>query len=210
MEKYRTIKHPAESRLEINKSEFIGIAYPLQHEGDPEEMLQAVKRNFPGASHYVYAYTWGRNHSIQKFTDDGEPSGTGGMPILELLKHKELENTLVVAIRYYGGVKLGTGGLKRAYSKVAQEAILDAVVVTFTSCRIIRIRCPYHFWGKLQYDLETKGTLVEDKLFEEEVTLTVAVPEEDVTTFIERMNELSSSHIELELLHKDFRQLADD
>lgn len=210
MDQYQTIKIQAEARLDINKSHFIAISFPLSESSDPEQLIIHTKLTYPEATHYVYAYTYGRHQAVQKFSDDGEPSGTGGLPILELLKHRKLENTLVVVIRYYGGIKLGTGGLKRAYSKAAQEALNKSKMITLTASRILHLVCPYPFWGKMQYELENRQIQVDGIIYEEDVTLTAAVPQGQVEAFIEWIQELTASQAVIEPLHLEYRQIPND
>ena len=210
MDQYQTIKRQSEARLDINKSQFIAISFPLKESSDPEQLILHVRQIYPDATHYVYAYTHGLHQAVQKFSDDGEPSGTGGLPILELLKYRKLENTLIVVARYYGGIKLGTGGLKRAYSKAAQQALVKAKIITLTASRILHLVCPYPYWGKMQYELENRQTLVDGIIYGENVTLTVAVPQGQVDAFIEWIQGLTASEASIEQLHLEFRQIPND
>jgi uncharacterized YigZ family protein len=210
MDQYQTIKKQAEARLDINKSQFIAISFPLDESSDPEQLILSTKQIYPEATHYVYAYIYGLNQAVQKFSDDGEPSGTGGLPILELLKYRKLENTLVVVVRYYGGIKLGTGGLKRAYSKAAQEALHKSKIITLTASRILHLVCPYPYWGKMQYELENRQTLVDGIIYKEFVSLTVAVPQGQVEAFSEWIQGLTASQAVIEPLHLEYRQIPND
>ena len=194
----------------INKSEFIGIALPIGEEADVTAQLISAKQQFSGASHYVYAYTVGRNQTIQKFTDDGEPSGTAGMPILELIKHRRIEDALLVVIRYYGGVKLGTGGLKRAYSHTARHALEMAGISRQILCWILRISFSYQHWGKIQREFENLKLVPDHIAYEEEITVQMAIPVELLEQTAVRLKELTASNIKIIKCKKEFRESNKD
>jgi len=207
MNAYQTLKQFAECKVEVEKSTFISLAYAINSEDDVPVYLQQAKIKFPNANHYVYAYTCGRNQEVQKFSDDGEPSGTGGLPILEIFKYKELEDTLVIVVRYFGGVKLGTGGLKRAYSKAALEAIQLSGIIKLTLCRQVNIKCPYTHWGRMQYELENKKVLVDDIHYQDEVLVKVAIPLSETAAFITWINSMTASQAETEETNQSYREV---
>lgn len=207
MNTYQTLRNCAESKIEIEKSSFIALAYAIRNEDEVPGYLHQAKTNYPNANHYVYAYTCGRNQAVQKFSDDGEPSGTAGMPILEIFKYKELEDVLVVVIRYFGGIKLGTGGLKRAYSKAALEAIQLAGIIQLTLCRQINIKCPYTHWGRMQYELENKEILVDNIHYQSEVFIEVAIPLNETNSFITWIEGMTASQAETKELDQSYREV---
>ncbi len=210
MNEYRTIRKYAESKIEIEKSAFIGEVYPITDEKEIDDRLKETRTKYPDASHYVYAYTVGRNQLVQKFSDDGEPSGTGGMPILEIFKYKQLENVLAIVVRYYGGTKLGTGGLKRAYSRAALEAIDQSGIKVLTMCRLVRVLCPYTHWGKVQYELESNQILIENIDYQEDVFITLAIPLDKITSFKDWINGLTASQVMIEEKNKSYREVKKD
>ncbi len=210
MNEYLTIKKYAVSKIEIEKSVFIGVVYPIRDEEEIDDCLQDTRIKYPNATHYVYAYTVGRNQLVQKFSDDGEPSGTGGMPILEIFKHRQLENILVIVVRYYGGTKLGTGGLKRAYSKAALEAIELSGIKKLTLCRLVHIRCPYTHWGKVQYELESTQTLIENIDYQEDVFIAIAIPLDKMISFTDWINGITASQVVIEEKIKSYREMKVD
>ena len=125
MNGYRTIAHESEIEIVIKKSRFIGYAFLVSSAEEANEKLAALRKRQWDASHHCSAYVLGADKQLQKYSDDGEPQGTAGMPILQVLHHKDVTNTMVVVVRYFGGVLLGAGGLVRAYSEAAAKA-LDA------------------------------------------------------------------------------------
>ena len=129
---FYTVGTEAETEIIINRSRFIGRAFPINNEEDALLLLEQVRAEFPDASHHCYAYVLGRGSNIQRFNDDGEPGGTAGMPILQVILQQEIEDVLVVVTRYFGGIKLGAGGLVRAYSKSAAETLQKAGRVEMT------------------------------------------------------------------------------
>ena len=125
MSAYKTVKELGESRFEDRKSVFIGYCIPVSTESDAISFITSVKKKYPDARHWVYAYVL-RENSTMRFTDDREPQGTAGMPILDIIRKRELVDICVVVVRYFGGVLLGTGGLVHAYSQACLEAIESA------------------------------------------------------------------------------------
>src|SRR5699024_4890875 len=113
----------------INKSRFIGYASPVESEKSAQEFIDTIKQKHKDATHNVFAYIIGQNKNIQRYSDDGEPSGTAGIPILEMMKKEDLTDTVIVVTRYFGGIKLGAGGLVRAYIKGAKCGLESANIV---------------------------------------------------------------------------------
>jgi len=125
----------------------------VHREKEAFAFIEKVKKTEPDANHHVYAYIIGKNSEVQKFSDDGEPSGTAGKPILEMLKRETLVNTIIVITRYFGGIKLGAGGLIRAYAKGAKEVIEHNGIVTIMLYELINLEFDYQYWGKLDNEL---------------------------------------------------------
>ncbi len=123
MEEYKTISEQGYSEFKEKGSQFLGFAYGLLSEEEADRHIQALRALHPKATHHCSAYSWGIDEARELARDDGEPSGTAGIPILGQIKSMELHNVLVVSVRYYGGTKLGTGGLKKAYKKSAKTAL---------------------------------------------------------------------------------------
>ena len=140
---YRSLKQEGRSGYTDRKSEFIGIAKPVETGAEAEEFVAAVRAEFPDARHHVYAWITGGDEVLQKYSDDGEPRGTGGLPVLDVLLHQNLEDAAVVVVRYFGGILLGTGGLVRAYSSAAAQAVEAAVPIFRQKLRIYKLITPY-------------------------------------------------------------------
>ena len=148
---YFTIKDESKAEFEEKKSIFIGHVKRVENEEAAKEFIQRVKSNHKEARHNVYAYIIGENRGIQRYSDDGEPQGTGGIPMLEVLKKSDITDVVAVVTRYFGGILLGTGGLARAYSKGASLAIKEAGIVEKVKGNSIEILTEYDLLGKVQY-----------------------------------------------------------
>ena len=127
---YKTIAVPAEAVFKEKRSKFLAFAYPVENEAEIKEKMAFLKKKYHDAQHYCYAYILGADKSAYRMNDDGEPSGTAGRPIHGQLLSKELTNVLVAVVRYFGGVKLGTGGLRIAYKLAAKEVLDNATIIT--------------------------------------------------------------------------------
>ncbi|MCJ7690519.1 MAG: YigZ family protein [Clostridiaceae bacterium] len=148
---YFTIKDESTAEFKEKKSVFIGHGKRVENEDEAKEFVQEVKNKHKQARHNVYAYIIGENRNIQRYSDDGEPQGTGGIPMLEVLKKNEITDVAVVVTRYFGGILLGTGGLARAYSKGASLAIKEAGIVEKVKGVCIQIVIQYDLLGKMQH-----------------------------------------------------------
>lgn len=166
---YLTLGKSGEERFTEKKSTFIGSAAPAEDEAAALSFIGEVKSRYPDAKHHVYAYLSGDHHQYQRFSDAGEPAGTGGRPVLEVLKGWELHNAVVVVTRYFGGILLGTGGLSRAYGKAASLAVEKAGIVRMVLCREMAFTIDYLLYGKVQNFLQTQGILVEETIFSDKV-----------------------------------------
>jgi uncharacterized YigZ family protein len=179
----KTISREAESAIEIKRSRFIGRSFKC---GTPDEALAIVKRireTWRDATHHCWAYRVGTTGEQARYDNSGEPPGTAGPPILDVLKHLDLTNTLVVVTRYYGGTKLGAGGLVRAYSEAAKKAIEASGVTELQLVREISAPVPYALLAPLEAYLARNGLEVVNKEFGEIVILLLRVPEEREPNF---------------------------
>lgn len=169
MDKYITVKGSGQAEIVEKKSRFIAHIKPITSEDDVTAFIEEIKKQYWDARHNCYAYQLGDRNQIQRYSDDGEPGGTAGMPILDVLRGKDIKDTIVVVTRYFGGTLLGTGGLVRAYSLSAREGIKSAGLIE----RIPHIRqhfiVDYTLSGKVQYEILNGGHILEDTIYTDKV-----------------------------------------
>lgn len=180
MASFRTIHDLGSDEVVINKSRFIGYASPINSEDEAIEFINKIRKKHSDATHNVYAYVYGDNSNIQRFSDDGEPSGTAGMPVLNVIKLEDLRNVVVVVTRYFGGIKLGAGGLVRAYTKGAKIGIDSGIIVDKTLYYDLLVEIDYTLLGKVENELTKNNYIIKDKIYGENVTLNILCLEEDV------------------------------
>lgn len=200
MKEHKTVLNHASAELIINKSRFISHALPVQDEETALEFIRGIRQDFKDATHNVYAYILGEDMIIQRFSDDREPSGTAGLPIIELLKKENITNVVIVVTRYYGGIQLGSGGLIRAYSKAARLVLQNAVIAHKEIYTPLVIELPYNFWGKVQNQLETDNTRYEDPMYAEKIKLKLYIKPHDIEYFLEMLMNITSSDFSYDLL----------
>ena len=173
---FRTVKAPASVELVINKSRFIGQCFPISSEEEALEQLSTLRKRYWDATHNCYAYSVGEQGEIARFSDDGEPGGTAGMPMLEVLRHEGLVDVCCVVTRYFGGILLGTGGLVRAYTEGTKVAVAAAGVQRMSLYSVLLITCGYNQLGTLQQLLPRYDCQIEETDYGADVTLTVTQP----------------------------------
>lgn len=203
MEAYRTVRRQAETETVIKRSRFIGRAYPVQSEEEAQEILEKVKKEYWDATHNCYAYAL--RSGPRRFSDDGEPQGTAGRPILEILEKEGITDCLLIVTRYFGGVLLGAGGLVRAYGKSAKEAAQAAEPVWMRPCTRAEFSCEYHQYGRLSALIPEAGGETIDTQFTSGVTVTFLLPEEALGRFQKLLSEASSGSIQMETLGQEYR-----
>jgi uncharacterized YigZ family protein len=176
----RTIAHDGEHEIEILKSRFICTVLRVTDEGDARAHLERLRKRYWDANHNCHAYVIGEGGRLQKASDDGEPSGTAGVPMLEVLKRRDLVDTMAVVTRYFGGTKLGAGGLIRAYGRSVTEA-LDAVGIVERRPRaIVEIAADHATAGRLENSFRNSIYALADIRYEEAVTFVTHLPDDDV------------------------------
>ena len=169
MNGYRTIAHESEIEIVIKKSRFIGYAFLVSSAEEANEKLAALRKRQWDASHHCSAYVLGADKQLQKYSDDGEPQGTAGMPILQVLHHKDVTNTMVVVVRYFGGVLLGAGGLVRAYSEAAAKALDAAGLCQYVPVVRWGFAVDYAHWARLDRFLQSSDIQLEQTDYGAEV-----------------------------------------
>lgn len=173
---YKMIKEYGEASFVERKSKFISYAAPIYSEEEAIQFLNSIRKKHYDATHNCYAYIIGENFSIQRSSDDGEPSGTAGVPILEVLKKEELTNTIIVVTRYFGGIMLGAGGLIRAYTEGAVRSITVSGIIEVKPFAFFTIKADYSCLGKIQYEATKKSYLIKNIDYAEAVTITMLAP----------------------------------
>ena len=191
---YMTVRGEGEAEFEEKKSVFIGHAAPAQNEEEALAFLARIRAEYPDAKHNVYAYHL-RENSTTRYSDDREPQGTAGLPVLDVLRKSDIVDTVVVVTRYFGGTLLGTGGLVRAYTQAARDAVEAAGVVTRAELALLSLKCNYTDYQKIQTVLQSPDIRIEDSDFAEHVTLSVALLVEKCEGFSHRLTEICGGRI---------------
>ncbi|MFZ5968143.1 MAG: YigZ family protein [Bacillota bacterium] len=198
LERYKTVLAYGEAEQIIEKSRFIGYVKPVVCEEEALAFIEDIKLKHKGATHNVPAYVIGDNYEIQRYSEDGEPTGTAGLPILDMLKREEIKNVAIVVTRYFGGVKLGTGGLVRAYTSTAKLVLHTAKVVDKVLHELTHIKIDYTLLGKVQNEIMNSGFLIKDTIFEDVVHLYVYAPIHELETLTQMLVNLSSGKAVIE------------
>ena len=192
MSSYKTLHKFGVDECIIEKSTFIGYAKPIKTEEEAIEFVNEIKKKHKDATHNVWAYTVGENMNIQRYSDDGEPQGTAGIPTLEVIKKEDLRDVVVVVTRYFGGIKLGAGGLVRAYTKGAKIGIEAGIVIEKVKYIDVRIKIEYTQLGKIQNEIMNLGFTVKDTLYSEGVEIIVYSKVEDAESLKDKMIDITS------------------
>lgn len=200
---YRTIAAPAEDEFTEKKSRFIGYIAPVTTEQEATAFIEGIRARHREARHNCYAYRL-RQNNLARFSDDGEPSGTAGRPILEVLQREELTDVCVVVTRYFGGILLGTGGLARAYTQGCKIAVAAAEVLCMHPAAECTLTADYGFYGKLQNLLPQYGAVPLDTAFEGDVTVRFMLRQERLAPFARALEELSAGTLAPAVLEEKY------
>ncbi len=199
MIEYKTIYKSEISEIVVEKSRFIIYCSNVQTEEDAHNFIGEIKKKNYDASHNVFAYIIGDTMNIQKYSDDKEPSGTAGIPALEVLKKEKITDTVVVITRYFGGIKLGAGGLVRAYSKAAKSGLENSKITFKKVFTPIKLNVDYSYIKKLQNDFSNRNIINSNPVFMENVKFTIFVPFNQLEENIDYYNNLTSGNIKFEV-----------
>lgn len=191
---YKTVLQRSESEFVEKKSTFIGACKRVYTEEEARAFIDEIKAKYKDARHHVYAYTIGETMNVQRYSDDGEPQGTGGIPVLEVLKKNDLRNVCVVVTRYFGGILLGAGGLTRAYVKGASDAVKASGIVERVLGYEVNLHMDYDLLGKIQYYLREQQIETEEIEYTSEVTLKIYVEESILPQLKNDIVNLTSNH----------------
>lgn len=197
---YRMLKGYADTSFIEKKSRFISYAQPVYSEEEAVSFLNGIRKKHYDATHNCYAYILGESMNIQRSSDDGEPSGTAGVPILEVLKREEITNSIIVVTRYFGGILLGAGGLIRAYTEGAARGVKAAGTVGVQSFAVHRLLIDYSLLSKLQYELAKRDYIIEDIEYFENVTIKILTLSEHKDRFAEDIARWTNGSVAVEYL----------
>jgi uncharacterized YigZ family protein len=188
----QTILAPVHHELIIKKSRFIACVQPTADRAGAQKVVASLRAEHPGAAHVCWALLAGGQSAA---VDDGEPSGTAGRPMLDVLRHQDLEGVLATVVRYFGGVKLGAGGLVRAYTDSVAQALLKAEKVAIIRLRLLRCAAPYPLEGLVRRELELAGATLEQVEHQQEVGFTFSLPDDRADALMARLNEAGSGRV---------------
>lgn len=191
LERYKTVRESGSKEIVIKKSRFIGHIIPAQTESEAIAFIEQVKKEHWNATHNCFAYMIGERDEIQKQSDDGEPSGTAGKPILEVIRNQGLKNVAIVVTRYFGGIMLGAGGLIRAYTDGAVAAIEAGGAITLVLHLQIFVEVDYTWLGKIENELRTRGVRTGQSSFADKVTLLCLPEDQEAEIFTAWMIDLT-------------------
>ncbi len=200
---YKTIKQQSQARFTEKKSEFIGYASPVQTEENAITFIESIKSMHRRAKHNVYAYSI-RENNIIRYSDDGEPQGTAGVPVLDMMRKNDITDTVIVVTRYFGGILLGTGGLVRAYSQAAKFALKNGLITTMRYFSNLSIVCEYSVFGKISALILNFSGFIDDTAFSDIVSVKCHIPIENVKSLFEKIREATGGNAIISTMGESF------
>lgn len=195
---YRSVYRGGEGEITEKKSRFIATVLPVSSEEEAVAFVEAMKKKYWDATHNCSAYVIGEHYEVQRCSDDGEPGGTAGRPMLEVLLGEKLHDTAVVVTRYFGGTLLGTGGLVRAYSAAVKEGLSSSVIITRKQGVKLKLTTDYPGLGKIQYILGERKIGILHTEYTDKVVMEALVPEEQLEKVREEITEATSGQAQIE------------
>ncbi|GGA18652.1 YigZ family protein [Psychrobacillus lasiicapitis] len=201
---YHTVKGYGESEVLIQKSRFLTYVNRAETEQDAQDFINNIKQLHRDATHNCSAYIIGEHDNVQKANDDGEPSGTAGVPMLEVLKKQGLKDTVVVVTRYFGGIKLGGGGLIRAYGKATTEGIAAAKVVERKLHHLMKVQVDYTWLGKVENEVRNSSYPLKEINYADSVEFLVYTKANEEMTFTNWIIEMTNGQAKIEVIEKEF------
>ncbi len=192
---YKTVKIESSDEFTEKRSRFIGYVRPVKTEAEATEFINSIRSKHWDARHNVYAYSL-REGNIKRYSDDGEPSGTAGMPVLDVITKNEVYDVCVVVTRYFGGVLLGTGGLVRAYSQGSKIALEAGQVVLMQNCLVCSLTCSYNQYGKISSLIPDNGGVIDDSVFETDVKLSFHIKPDGLPALNKKLADLTSGEVQ--------------
>ncbi|MFA6309529.1 MAG: YigZ family protein [Clostridia bacterium] len=204
---YKTILGDSHAKYEEKKSKFIAHAKSVSDEKEALEFINSKRTEFWDATHNVFSYNVFEENFIQRSSDDGEPQGTAGLPVMEIINKSGLQNIVIVVTRYFGGTQLGASGLIRAYGKSASLCIDAAVIIKKVLCYEINLMFEYSLIGKLQNNLMQKGYEIKNTKYEKDVEMTVLVPYDEFEKFTGIVNEALNARVIIDVGDKVYQTI---
>lgn len=205
MTEYRTVKAFASAEFTEKRSRFIGWCRPVTTQEEAVAFIDEIRSRHWDATHNVYAYRL-RDGQIQRYNDDGEPQGTAGMPVLDVLQKSDLVDVAVVATRYFGGILLGGGGLVRAYSHTSSIAVKAAGIVCMKPCQMMTLSCDYSRYGRLCSLIPEMGGVIDDTRFGEDVVMDFHMEPAIVPAFHKRLADATNGQVKAEITGEKYFQ----
>ncbi len=205
IDSYITVREEASDEVVIMKSRFIGYAAPCETEEDALAFLRRIKEKHRDARHHCYAYVIGLNAGVMRYSDDGEPGGTAGLPMMDVLKNAGAVNCCVVVVRYFGGVLLGTGGLVRAYTLGCKIALEAAGLVRMELSDVLRCRISYPLWNSVQYAVQKLPVQLGDTVYAEDVAFVLIVRKKDSEATVLQLRNLSDGKMTCEPVSEEYK-----
>ena len=203
MNGYKTVEEESVAEFTEKKSRFIGYACPVKTEDEALAFVNKIKKKHADARHNVYAYVV-RENNVQRFSDDGEPQGTAGIPVLDTIRKQELTDIALVVTRYFGGILLGGGGLVRAYGHAASIAIDAAKPIYMSYSAIYRVKVSYTLWGKVEYEMRKMELSPYVMVYDSDVYFSVSVLLENVEKFEKNLTEATGGQAEFSKFDEKF------
>ena len=195
MEEYRIPAGPSEAELLEKKSRFIGQVFPAETEEEARACIEAVRKKHYDARHHCFCYRLA--NGTVRASDDGEPQGTAGMPVLDVLRKSGVTDVVTVATRYFGGILLGGGGLVRAYSHTASIALQAAQIITMRECLLLSLTCDYGRYGRVASLVPECGGVTDDTVFEEKVTVKFHLAPELLGAFRKKLADATNGQVDV-------------
>lgn len=192
-----------EDEFTEKKSRFIGRVWPVESEEEAQEIIQRIKKDYADATHNCWAYVI--KDGAVRFSDDGEPGGTAGNPMMQVLQRENLNNVLCVVTRYFGGILLGAGGLVRAYTKGAKLAVDAAGKSIKRVWSVLYLPCPYPYYERVKLEVEAWGGVVRDTQFAAEVEMEILLAQENTAGFIGKITDMTAGTVEALETGKEYR-----
>ncbi|MGN0459078.1 MAG: YigZ family protein [Eubacterium sp.] len=206
MEEYKTVEREASDYFIEKKSKFIGYVKPVKTSEEATQFINSIKSKHWDATHNVYAYVLKENN-IQRYSDDGEPSGTAGVPVLDVLLKENLVDVCVVATRYFGGTLLGAGGLVRAYSHTSKIAVDAGGIITMAECSVLSVKVDYSFYDRMNILLKDFGANVTDTQFADNIEIKFSIKEDRQRALEDKLTDISNGRYLLTYLGSEFAKI---